>query len=419
MRLFERQIRPPDAVTPNPNDPADVPPATVGPPSAVPGDPDGVLIEGDVRPATSLPPILPSAWSGWPAEWWPPLWGGAHGAQLTDTAWAGLDLNSSVLATMPPYLVGAADSTDAAWLVNPNPDTYTSWEEFAKQLFWDYQLGEAFVLATAWYATGYPARFHVVPPWAVDVEISEGVRRYSIGQVDVTADLLHVRYQSSVDDAHGHGPLEAGAARLISDRVLARYAQNFAAAGGVPTSILTHPEELSAAQATELQAQWVRARSSLIGEPAVLSGGVAFETVQISPKDMALVELSQLTESRIAVLLGVPPFLLGLPSGGDPMTYQNVAALFDYHWRAGLRPKAQSVMAALSGWLLPRGTAVELNRDAYVQPDPYQRAQIAQIYHGITDPSGNPVLSVEEIRAIERMRVAGTVGLTPQAGVME
>ena len=85
---------------------------------------------------------------------------------------------------------------------------------------------------------------------------------------------------------------------------------------------------------------------------------------------MALVDLAQLTGSRIAVLLGVPPFLVGLRRGGDCMTYANVSSIFDYHWRAGLRPKAQAVMAGLSQWLLPRGTAVEVNRDAYVQPDP-------------------------------------------------
>ena len=55
---------------------------------------------------------------------------------------------------MPPYLVGASPSLPADWLNNPDPDLYTSWEEFAKQLFWDYQLGEAFVLATARYANG-------------------------------------------------------------------------------------------------------------------------------------------------------------------------------------------------------------------------------------------------------------------------
>jgi phage portal protein BeeE len=161
----------------------------------------------------------------------------------------------------------------------PRPRRLHCWEEFAKQLFWDYQAaGEAFVLATARYTTGWPARFHVVPPWAVDVEMtSSGTRRYSIGRVDVTADMLHIRYQGSVGDAHGHGPLEAGRARLVADEVLGRYVSRFAASGGVPTSILQHPEELTAAQAAALQSQWVQARSSSIGEPAVLSGGVTWQ----------------------------------------------------------------------------------------------------------------------------------------------
>ena len=408
---LKRAIQPP---VPNGNDPADVPPATVGDDVANPGDPHGVTLTGS--PGFTAPPtIVPSPWSGWPEDW--ALSFNGHTGALTDTAWGCLDLNASVMATMPPYLVAAAESTDAGWITNPNPDIYTSWEEFAKALFWAYQLGEAFVLATAWYATGYPARFHVVPPWAVNVEMDQGLRRYSIGSRDVTAELLHIRYQSSVDDAHGHGPLEAGAARMVADRVLSRYAQQFAAAGGVPASILTHPEELTAKQASDLQAQWVMSRRSHLGEPAVLSGGVTHSTIQISPKDMALVELSQLTESRIAVLLGVPPFLVGLPSGGDSMTYQNVTALFDYHWRAGLRPKAQAVMAALSQWLLPRGTSVELNRDAYVQPEPESRARTAQILNNIRDPQGNPALTVDEIRAAERFTVAGANGLVPHPEV--
>ena len=287
---------PPPVEIPNDNDPADVPPATVGPPEAEPGDPHGVVVEPGA-PAIPPPRVMPSAWSGWPADW-TPGWGNSQLNALTDTAWACLDLNSSLLATMPPYLVGASPALDTGWMRNPQPLTYTSWEEFAKQLFWDYQMGEAFVIATAWYATGYPARFHVVPPWTVDVELAgDGTRRYSIGALDVTSDVLHVRYKSTVDDAHGHGPLEAGSARLVADATLSRYAQQFVAGGGIPTSILTHPEELTAKQATDLQAQWVQARMSTIGEPAVLSGGVGYEAIQSSPKDMALVELSQLTES--------------------------------------------------------------------------------------------------------------------------
>jgi HK97 family phage portal protein len=403
--LFTRAIRTPDPEIPNGNDPATAAPGTVGPPSATPGDPHGVLISGDPAPPWLPPTIRPSAWAGWPADWATPNWDGSRVAQLTDTAWACLDKNSSALATMPPYLVGAAPSLNADWLVNPDPDIYTSVEEFLRQLFWDYQaVGEAFVLATARYSTDKPARFRVLPPWTVNVEMDAGRRFYSVGNVDKTEDMLHVRYQSTTTDAHGHGPLEVGNARLVAAQVLARYATSLAANGGVPPSVLEHPEELTPAQAAALKADWVTARLSSIGEPAVLSGGVQWKPTQVNPRDMALLELSQFNESRIAILLGVPPFLVGLPAGGDSMTYANVQSIYDYHWRGGLRPIAQTVMAALSGWLLPRGTRVELNRDEYVQPGPLERAQTAQILNSIVDPStGKPALSVEEIRAAERI----------------
>jgi HK97 family phage portal protein len=404
VRLWTRAIRPPngDELIPNDNAPESVPPATVGPPSARPGDARGVLVEEGGGGVPPVPVMRAAPWSGWPAEWNTPNWDGFV-QRLTDTAWFCVDLNASVLATMPPYLVEAPPTLDAGWLQNPDPDVYTSWEEFAKQLFWDFQLGEAFVIATARYSTGWPARFHVVPPWAFDVDVIEGVRRYTIGGIDVTADVLHIRYSSTVDDARGHGPLEAGAGRVIAAEVFARYASNIAAAGGVPPSVLEHPEELTGEQAAELQAQWVNARVSALGLPAVLSGGVTWKPTVVSPAEMALLDLSQYNDSRIATLLGVPPFLAGLPGSGDSMTYANATSLFDFHWRAGLKPKASAVMGALSGWALPRGTTVEVNRDSYVAPPPLQRAQTAQILNGIVDAEGNPALTVDEIRAVERL----------------
>jgi HK97 family phage portal protein len=404
MGWLTRAIRPPSSdELPNGNDPSTAAPGTVGPPGVAPGDPNGVVVEGDGAGWPPPPRVVASAWSGWPAEWATPNWGG-HVAALTDTAWTCVDLNASVLASMPPYLVGSAPGLDASWLVNPDPDLYSSWDEFAKQLFWDFGLGEAFVLCTARYATGWPARFHVVPPMLVNVEMQSGFRAYRIGDAPVPAgDLLHIRYSGTTTDAHGHGPLEAGAGRVVAEQMLSRYASEFAASGGIPSSILTHPQELRPDAAAKLQAQWVQARLSHIGEPAVLSGGVTWQAVQSNPKDMALVELSSWNASRIAVMLGVPPFLVGLPSGGDSMTYSNTTQLFDYHWRRGLRPSAQAVMSALSGWLVPRGTIVEVNRDAYIRPDPYTRAQTYQLLAGIVDPQGNPAITVDEIRQAERL----------------
>lgn len=398
LLLIEHRAAFPRDSVPNENDPASVPPATVGPPSATPGDPNGVMIV-DEGPGAPWPrsTITPSPWSGWPGSWATPNWLGRV-EELTDTAWACLDLNSSLLSTMPPYLVNASDSLPADWLINPDPDLYTSWEEFAKQLFWDFQgIGEVFVITTSRYSNDYPARFHVLDPWMVDASIDgSGLRRYAIGGLDVTDDLLHIRYKSRLGDAHGHGPLEVGAGRLVAANALARYATELAASGGIPYALLVHPGRLTDTQASELQWQWVEKRTASMGLPGVLSGGVELKTLSLDPEKMALVDLARFNESRIAVLLGVPPFLMGLPSGGDSMTYSNTTSLFDYHWRAGLRPKAATVMAALSQWLTPRGTTIEVNRDEYVKPDPLVRAQTWQILIELG------VLTVEQVQEIER-----------------
>jgi HK97 family phage portal protein len=187
---------------------------------------------------------------------------------------------------------------------------------------------------------------------------------------------------------------------MVAAAALARYAQNFATSGAVPNAVLTYPGRLSRERVLELQAQWVDARMSGMGLPAVLSGGIDFKTLAYNPKDLALVELSQWNEARIAVLLKVPPICVALPSGGDSMTYSNVESLFDYRWRAGLSTLAANLMAALSGWALPRGTTVEVNRDEFVKAPPLERAQTHAIYVGLG------IETVEEAREAERFGIA-------------
>ena len=389
------------SLRPNGNDPASVPPATVGPPEARPGDPNGLeLIDEGSPPPRNRPPRA-APWSGWPAEWETPAWGNLE--TLVDTAWMCLDLNASIISTMPPYtLAGGLMSQSPTWMANPDPDLYSSWDEFAKQLWWDYQMGEAFVICTARYFDGYPARFHVLEPWLVNVEMGDdGRRTYRIGNMDPGPDLLHIRYKSTASSAHGVGPLDAGQTRMVAAGLLQRYASRVIASGGIPYYAITHPMELTEEQTTRLQSQWYESRINSLGMPAVLSGGIEIEKLQISPAEMALLDLSQYTDSRIAVLLGVPPFLVGLPSGGDQMTYSNVTSLFDYHWRGGLRPKVSPVVHALSQWALPRGSDIEVNRDEYVRPELLQRAQAYEILTRIG------AIDADDVRRLERFAMSG------------
>ena len=365
-----------------------------------PGDADGFEFLGEPTESRALPFPQPSPWSGWPGDWSTPNWGLQAGLnKLVDTAWNCLDLNSSVLASMPVYRMQSGRViAPASWMTNPDSLIYTSWQEFAKQVFWDYQMGEAFVLPMAHASDGYPLRFRVVPPYLVNVELRNGGRVYTLGAQDVTSDILHIRYASTTADARGHGPLEAAGARMTAAGLLQKYAERIAETGGTPLYWLEVDRRLNQSEANDLLDRWVESRIRRAGEPALVTGGSSLHQGQsMSARDMTLLELAQFNESRIAVALGVPPFLAGLPSGGDSMTYSNVSQLFDFHDRSSLRPKATAVMSAMSGWALPRGQSVELNRDEYSRPPLKERAEGYKILHEMG------AITTEEIRTMERL----------------
>jgi len=384
------------------------PNATVGTPPTVgpqysPGDPDGVEILTP-EPATQqrMAVIVPSGWDGLPAGWAPQWSASSNFEDTVDTAWAALDLNSSVLSSMPVYRMRNGQILEpTSWMTNPDPTIYTGWAEFSKQLFWDYQAaGEAFVLPMAPGADGWPLNFRVIPPPFVTVEMNAGIRRYWLGgTLDVTDDILHIRYKSRTDNPHGVGPLESGRNRLIAAGVLSQYVNEIAEGGWIPPYFLETDARMSRAQTDELLEQYMASRMASFGQrgkPGVLSSGLKARSLQLTPEQLSLVDLSKWNESRISVLLGVPPILLGLPSGGDSMTYKNVDSLFDFHDRAGLKPKVTHVMQALSGWALPRGQTVELNRDEYTRPSLLERATADEKFVAMG------ALSVEQVQTMER-----------------
>jgi HK97 family phage portal protein len=399
--------------TPNAN-----PSSSVGP-SYNPGDPEGLFIEPkpDIE-ARSLPAFYPSPWSGWPSEWSTPNWDmGSRFNALVDVAWSCLDKNASALSTMPVYRTRAGQVIKpSSWMTNPDPLVYSSWHEFAKQLFWDYWLGEAYVMRMVEGSDGYPMRFRVMPPWTIHAEMKGGIREYRIGDStgpDVTNDILHIRYKSVSSDAHGVGPLESAGGRMLTAGLIAKYVREFAETGGVPLRTIETEADLSPEDAHDLQEQYMASRvQNAVAPPVFDNGGKLIDHAAVSPKDATMLELAQFTESRIAVLLGVPPFLVALPSGGDSMTYANVSALFDFHDRQTLRPAASHVMGALSYWALPLGQAAELNRDEYSRPSFNERADawVKLVTAQIVTP--------EQVQAAERFQgVAPMAALTSSQGV--
>ena len=353
------------------------------------------------------PPVEAQAWQGWPVGWDTPNWDGISHQKLVSTLGTCIDLNTRELASFPVYgLKGVEVTRLPEWSNNPEPEIYSDWVEAAKQVFNCIQsTGEAILWATGRAGLnndGPVARWVCLNPEFVNIEWADGEIQYSFqGDTLDPADVVHIKYQSYPMNLRGIGPLQWAARNVISAAALEQMGSDLATRGGIPWGVIKHPRHLNGTEATDLQNRWVASARSRSGAPAILSGGIELQTLTISPKEMALLDMRIFDETRIAAALGVPPYLVGLPQD-QSSPYSNVQGIFDYHWRATLRPLSHTVASAISYKWLPRGTVLEFNRDEYVRPGAFERAQTYEILNRIRDVHDNPAMTVDEIRLGER-----------------
>jgi HK97 family phage portal protein len=391
---------------------------TVGPDvSAGYGD-THVMYADSVNGWSVPPPPMVQAWAGWPVEWATPMWGSMVGlSEITkrvSTVFAAIDKQARILSTMPPYRTrGGKIAPTLAWMRNPQPEVYTDWIEAFRQIVYSYLgAGEVILWATSRFnESRRVASFVMLNPGWVNIDLDGNIRTYRLGEQDITSDVLHIRYASWPGDAHGHGPLEAAARSMFGAAALEQYQADLASRGGIPWGVITTPGRLTAEQASDMRWQYVSARSGARAAPAVFSGGATLNALNISPKDMALLELRQFDEARIAVLLGVPPFLLALPTGADSLTYSTTESMYDFHWRSSLRPLAAELTSAIGRWALSNPEeALELNRDEYTRPSFADRVSAYATLHAIVEIDAatgveRRGMSIDEIRAAERLDV--------------
>lgn len=370
------------------------------------------------------------AWDGWPVDWEPPpygpRWSGyGYGRQSglfgkTATAMTCVDLNSRQLGSFPVYGVKSDGSpfTLPDWATSPEPTLFESWPQFVQQAVNSLLLrGEAITYVTGRYASPGPgqlgriARFTLLDPDAIEVELVDGRRVVSIAGKEVPPeDVFVVRYQSLPGRLRGITPIEWAAGPLMTSAALESYAAGIANRGGIPWAILKNSRQVTSQQASDAQARWVAASARRDGAPAVLGNDWEFETVSLSPKDMMLLEVEEFSERRVAAAFGVPAYLVNVEMTSG-LTYANASSIRDQHWSATLRTTANLLAAGWSRWLLPRGQRLEFSPDRYVQPGLQERSMTWATLFGIFDPvTGRRAMSIEEIRAAERLNPLGEPG---------
>jgi HK97 family phage portal protein len=256
------------------------------------------------------------------------------------------------------------------------------------------------VLSALWYGDGFiyvPNRGEDGSPkpplWVLhpeDVELRDG--RYYVADVRLDpGDIIHLRGQHPIIKGRGTGVLTRFAGELATIGSLGAYV-NSAFAAGVPAGYLkTSQPNVTQEQADNLKQRWMSQHSGR-RTIAVLNATTEFHPLTWSPVDAEAAEFSRLTLTQVALMFGLPPGMLGGPTG-DSLTYSTNETRMLELYQLTLLPWLARIEAVLTAQL-PGGTKAHIEFEGLLRADSKTQMELFEIARRIN------VLSVDEIRLL-------------------
>ncbi|RUP11121.1 phage portal protein [Hyphomicrobium sp.] len=167
--------------------------------------------------------------------------------------------------------------------------------------------------------------------------------------------ILHVRLFHPANDHYGMSPIEAAATAIDIHNTASSWNKALLDNSARPSGALVY----AAANGQMTDEQFTRLKSELetnfqgaraAGRPLLLEGGLDWKPLSLSPKDMDFIEAKNAAAREIALAIGVPPMLLGIPGDNTYSNYQEAQRAF---WRQTVLPLVNRTARALSSWLAP------------------------------------------------------------------
>ena len=293
---------------------------------------------------------------------------GFFSPRLIDRVWVAnrcIQLNAQQIAQWPLRFTSTAPQGgfEPAWVTNPDPNWYPNgigdaMHAIVRSL---YGWGDAFLFVSEFYATGWPATWTVLDASVVDVDAENGRRKYRVNGRRVDENRVVQITRDPGDGVRGTSALRAYSAQAWGAIGGSNTTQHVLGGGTMPPVALRPKRKQTREQAERMQEQWVSARARYgSGVPAILPVDTFDDpfVLNISPKDLVLLELQEFNSRAIASAFGVPALLLNMPMAGS-LVYQNPQALGEFWVRFELNPISTKITNALSQQMLPKGNAVE------------------------------------------------------------
>ncbi|MEM7568170.1 MAG: phage portal protein [Pseudomonadota bacterium] len=185
--------------------------------------------------------------------------------------------------------------------------------------------------------------------------------------------ILHLKTPNPLDDYYGQSALQAATRALGLHAAADGWSKALLDNAARPSGALVLKSESGWPTMTDEQFDRLRAQieenfqgQANAGRPMILEGGLSWQPMGFSPSDMDFQSTKQAAARDIALALGVPPMLLGIP--GDN-TYANYQEANKALWRLTVLPLLKQVIDAFNQWLLqPYAPTFELQLDDMTIP---------------------------------------------------
>lgn len=195
--------------------------------------------------------------------------------------------------------------------------------------------------------------------WSCGYEYDAGTSRRQFRYDPATgrSAVFHMRLFHPLSDTLGFSPLEAAAQSVDIHNEGGRWTKALLDNSARPSGALIFRGSDDAPNLTD--EQFDRLKSEIentysgaghAGRPIVLEGGLDWKPMSLTPTDMDFLEARREAAREIALTLGVPPMLLGIP--GDN-TYANYKEANQAFWRQTIIPLVNKTARGLEVWLEP------------------------------------------------------------------
>lgn len=213
-----------------------------------------------------------------------------------------------------------------------------------------------------------PDRMKVVPgpkglPAAYRFEAAGRAKEWRADALTGKSAILHLKTFNPLDDWYGMSPVEPAAFSIDQHNEAGRWNQALLQNGARPSGALVFEGELAEEQWTRLKEEFAATYEGAgnAGRPLLLEGGLKWEAMGHSPKDMDFINAKHTAARDVAIAFGVPPQLLGIP--GDN-TYANFREARLALWENTILPLVGHITEELNNWLAPMfGDGLELKAD--------------------------------------------------------